>query len=158
MRCRCRSTPWYSASRTAASSPNAWPLPKPARCRPTWWPGSTDRSTSRPSRTLQGARLSWKTMNAEGRSRPERRLAANLAADVAGYSRLIGVDEEGTLTRLKSIRAEVVDPAIAAHRGRLVKTTGDGLLVEFASVVDALRCAVAVQQEIADRSGEGPAH
>ena len=96
-------------------------------------------------------------MNAEGRNRPERRLAAILAADVAGYSRLIGVDEEGTLDRLRSIRAEVIDPAIAAHRGRLVKTTGDGFLVEFASVVDALRCAVEVQREIADRGADAPA-
>jgi adenylate cyclase len=96
-------------------------------------------------------------MNSEGRNRPERRLAAILAADVAGYSRLIGVDEEGTLNRLRSLRAEVIDPAIAAHRGRLVKTTGDGFLVEFASVVDALRCAVEVQREIADRGGDAPA-
>ena len=86
-----------------------------------------------------------------------RRLAAILAADVAGYSRLIGLDEEGTLSRLRSIRAEVIDPTIAAHRGRLVKTTGDGFLVEFASVVDALRCAVEVQQEVADRGGDVPA-
>jgi len=91
-------------------------------------------------------------MNAERRNRPERRLAAILAADVAGYSRLIGVDEEGTLRRLRSLRAEVIDPAIAAHRGRLVKTTGDGLLVEFASVVDALRCASEVQRAIAGRN------
>ena len=69
-----------------------------------------------------------------------RRLAAILAADVAGYSRLIGDDEEGTLNRLRSIRAEVTDPKIREHRGRIVKTTGDGLLVEFTSVVDALRC------------------
>src|SRR5215472_15450207 len=91
-------------------------------------------------------------MNTEGRNRPERRLAAILAADVAGYSRLIGVDEEGTLHRLRSIRAEVIDPAIAAHKGRLVKTTGDGLLAEFASVVDALRCAVEIQRGIASRN------
>src|SRR5262249_22260699 len=96
-------------------------------------------------------------MNTEGRNRPERRLAAILAADVAGYSRLIGVDEEGTLHRLRSIRAEVIDPAIAAHRGRLVKTTGDGLLAEFASVVDALRCAAEIQQEIGGRVDEAPA-
>jgi class 3 adenylate cyclase len=70
-----------------------------------------------------------------------RRLVAILAADVAGYSRLIGADEEGTLNRLTSIRAEVIDPKIAEHHGRIVKTTGDGLLVEFASVVDAVRCA-----------------
>jgi class 3 adenylate cyclase len=70
-----------------------------------------------------------------------RRLAAILAADVAGYSRLMGVDEEGTINRLRSIRAEVIDPEITEHRGRVVKTTGDGLLVEFSNVVDALRCA-----------------
>jgi adenylate cyclase len=81
-----------------------------------------------------------------------RRLAAILAADVAGYSRLIGADEEGTLERLKTLRAEVIDPKIAEYRGRLVKTTGDGLLVEFASVVDALRCAVEVQCEMAGRN------
>ena len=81
-----------------------------------------------------------------------RRLAAIVAADIAGYSRLIGADEEGTLDQIRSIRAEVLDPAIATHRGRLVKTTGDGLLVEFASVVDALRCAVVIQRQMADRS------
>ena len=69
----------------------------------------------------------------------ERRLAAVLAADVAGYSRLMGVDEEGTLARLKVVRKTLVDPAIASHRGRIVKTTGDGMLVEFASAVDAAR-------------------
>ena len=68
-----------------------------------------------------------------------RRLVAILAADVAGYSRLMEADEEGTLARLRAIRTELFDPAIAAHNGRLVKTTGDGLLVEFGSVVDALR-------------------
>ena len=79
-----------------------------------------------------------------------RRLAAILAADVAGYSRLMGADEEGTLERLKALRRELLDPTIAAHKGRIVKTTGDGLLVEFASVVDAVRCAVAVQQAMAE--------
>jgi adenylate cyclase len=78
-----------------------------------------------------------------------RRLAAILAADVAGYSRLIGADEGGTLERLRALRRELLDPKIAEHRGRLVKTTGDGLLVEFGSVVDALRCAVEVQREMA---------
>jgi adenylate cyclase len=81
-----------------------------------------------------------------------RRLAAILAADVAGYSRLIGVDEGGTLERLKALRRELLDPKIAEHRGRLVKTTGDGLLVEFGSVVDALRCAVGVQREMTGRN------
>jgi class 3 adenylate cyclase len=82
----------------------------------------------------------------------ERRLAAVLAADVAGYSRLMGADEEGTLSRLKAIRKSLVDPAIAAHHGRIVKTTGDGMLVEFASVVDAARCAVEVQREMVGHS------
>jgi TolB-like protein/class 3 adenylate cyclase len=80
-----------------------------------------------------------------------RRLAAILAADVAGYSRLMGADEEGTLERLKALRRELVDPKIDEHHGRIVKTTGDGLLVEFASVVDAVRCAVEVQQAMAER-------
>jgi class 3 adenylate cyclase len=82
----------------------------------------------------------------------ERRLAAILAADVAGYSRLMGADEEGTLERLKALRRELVDPKIAEHRGRIVKTTGDGVLVEFASVVDAVRCAVEVQQAMPERN------
>ena len=84
-----------------------------------------------------------------GRERVERRLAAILAADVAGYSRLIEADEEGTLGRLKALRDEVIDPKIAGHKGRLVKTTGDGLLVEFASVVDAVRCAAEMQAALA---------
>jgi adenylate cyclase len=86
------------------------------------------------------------------RERVERRLAAILAADVAGYSRLIGADEEGTLARLKAYRRELIDPKIAEHRGRIVKTTGDGLLVEFASVVDALRCATEVQAAMIERN------
>jgi adenylate cyclase len=78
--------------------------------------------------------------------RIERRLAAILAADMVGYSRLTGLDEEGTLTRLRALRRDLIDPAISEHRGRLVKTTGDGLLIEFASVVDAIRCALRIQQ------------
>src|SRR5882672_8569439 len=89
-------------------------------------------------------------MEPTGPARVERRLAAILAADVAGYSRLIEADEEGTLSRLKALRAEVIDPKIAGHHGRIVKTTGDGLLVEFASVVDALRCAAEVQAILAE--------
>jgi adenylate cyclase len=81
-----------------------------------------------------------------------RRLAAILAADVAGYSRLMGADEEGTLERLKALRRELVDPKIAERHGRIVKTTGDGMLVEFPSVVDAVRCAVAVQQAMPERN------
>jgi TolB-like protein len=86
-----------------------------------------------------------------------RRLAAILAADVAGYSRLIGADEGGTLAQLKAIRAELIDPTIAAHNGRLVKTTGDGLLVEFSSVVDALQCATEVQAGMVERNASAPA-
>jgi adenylate cyclase len=91
-------------------------------------------------------------MEAAGSARVERRLAAILAADVAGYSRLIGADEEGTLSRLKALRAEAIDPNLSGHHGRIVKTTGDGLLAEFASVIDALRCAVEMQQAIAERN------
>jgi adenylate cyclase len=81
-----------------------------------------------------------------------RRLAAILAADVVGYSRLIGADEPGTLQRLRAIRAEVIDPAVEKHNGRIVKTTGDGLLIEFGSTVDALRCATEVQAGMAERN------
>jgi adenylate cyclase len=84
--------------------------------------------------------------------RVERRLAAILAADVAGYSRLMGADEEGTLARLKAHRREMIDPKIKEHKGRIVKTTGDGILVEFASVVDAVRSAVEIQRYMIDRN------
>lgn len=87
-------------------------------------------------------------------ARVERRLAAILAADVVGYSRLMGADEVGTLRALKEHRKELIDPAIAAHRGRIVKTTGDGMLVEFASVVDAVGCAVAVQRGMVSRNAD----
>jgi adenylate cyclase len=86
----------------------------------------------------------------------ERRLAAVLAADVAGYSRLMGADEEGTLARLKSLRKTLVDPAIASHRGRIVKTTGDGILVEFASAVDAVRSSAEVQRKMARQNAALP--
>ena len=86
--------------------------------------------------------------------RVERRLAAVLAADVAAYSRLMGRDEEGTLANLKSFRKTLVDPAIAAHRGRIVKTTGDGMLAEFASAVDATRCAVEIQREMIQQNAD----
>ena len=85
-----------------------------------------------------------------------RRLAAILAADVAGYSRLMGLDEEGTHAALTALRRELTDPKIAEHRGRIVKTTGDGVLVEFASVVDAVRCAVEVQRAMVDRNAASP--
>src|ERR1700722_11274704 len=86
--------------------------------------------------------------------RVERRLAAVLAADVAGYSRLMGRDEEYTLAQLKGFRKTVVDHQIATHRGRIVKTTGDGMLVEYASAVDAARCAVEIQREMAQRNAD----
>src|SRR5712672_3423290 len=85
-----------------------------------------------------------------------RRLAAILAADVAGYSRLMGVDEEGTHERLKAHLQELVNPKIAEHRGRVVKNTGDGFLAEFQSVIDAVRCAVEVQREMAELNGSVP--
>jgi adenylate cyclase len=88
--------------------------------------------------------------------RTERRLAAILAADVAGYSRLMNRDEEGTLQRLKSHLGELIEPHIAAHRGRIVKRTGDGLLVDFASAVEAVRCAVAIQAGMSDRNRGAP--
>src|SRR5271167_2376720 len=93
-------------------------------------------------------------MNTRSRDRVERRLAAILAADVAGYSRLMGVDEEDTLRRLNAHRGQLVDPKVIEHGGRIVKTTGDGLLVEFPSVVDAVRCAAEVQRGMIDREPE----
>lgn len=88
--------------------------------------------------------------------RVDRRLAAILAGDIAGYSRLMGVDEEGTLRQLKAHRKELVDPKITEHRGRIVKTTGDGILVEFVSVVDAVRCAVDIQRGMLERNAGMP--
>src|SRR5215467_7690289 len=88
--------------------------------------------------------------------RVERRLAAILAADIAGYSRLMEADEEGTLAALRAIRRELGDAKIAEHRGRIVKTTGDGILVEFASVVDAVRYAVELQRAMAERNTDLP--
>src|SRR5579863_6912452 len=83
-----------------------------------------------------------------------RRLAAILAADVVGYVRLTGADEEGTLRRLRDLRKELIEPAIAVNRGRVVKTTGDGMLVEFASVVDAVRSALEIQRGLATRNAD----
>src|SRR5579872_5519939 len=88
--------------------------------------------------------------------RVDRRLAAIFAGDIAGYSRLMGVDEEGTLRQLKAHRKELVDPKITEHRGRIVKTTGDGMLVEFFSVVDAVRAAVEVQSGMVARNADIP--
>ena len=86
----------------------------------------------------------------------ERRLAAILSADVAGYSRLMAADEAGTLDRLKALRDEVIDPRIAEHHGRVVKLMGDGELVEFASVVDAVTCASEIQRAMAARNAGEP--
>ena len=88
--------------------------------------------------------------------RVERRLAAILAADVAGYSRLMGRDEAGTLARLKALRRELIDPMVAEHKGRIVKTTGDGLLIEFPSVVEAVACAITVQSGMGSRNAATP--
>src|ERR1700755_2266807 len=90
------------------------------------------------------------------RERVQRRLAAILAADIAGYSRLMGGDEEGTLAQLKAHRHAQLDPKIREYQGRIVKTTGDGLLAEFASVVDALRCAVEIQRGMLERNADVP--
>ena len=87
----------------------------------------------------------------------QRRLAAIISADVAGYSRLMGTDESGTLAALKRHRRELIDPKVAEFGGRIVKTTGDGLLLEFPSVVDAIRCAVDVQRAMAARNADVPA-
>jgi adenylate cyclase len=80
----------------------------------------------------------------------ERRLLAILAADVVGYSRLVGLDEEGTVERVKSLKENIIEPAIVSHHGRLVKTTGDGFLIMFSSAVDAMRCAIVLQRTISD--------
>ena len=88
--------------------------------------------------------------------RVQRRLAAILAADVVGYSRLTEKDEEGTLARLKQVRKELIEPTIAEHRGRTVKLMGDGALVEFMSAVDAVRCAIEIQRSMAERNAALP--
>ncbi len=86
----------------------------------------------------------------------ERRLAAILLTDMVGYSRLMGLDEEGTIARQQAHREEIIDPKIAAHGGRIVKTTGDGMLAEFASVVDAVKCAMAIQHAMVERKQDVP--
>src|SRR6266852_7117299 len=90
-------------------------------------------------------------------SKVEHKFAVVMCADVVGYSRLMGIDEEGTLAALNAVRRDLVDPTIAAHRGRIVRAMGDGLLVEFNSVVDAVRCAVKVQSEMPQHIDETPA-
>src|ERR1700737_3290801 len=86
-----------------------------------------------------------------------RKLAAILAADVVGFSRLAGADEDRTLARLRTLRSDLIDPTIAVHRGRVVKRIGDGILVEFRSVVDAVRCALELQNSMVDRNAGVPA-
>ncbi len=105
---------------------------------------------SRPTRRLDHSAegLPW------NRWEFERRLAAILAADVVGYSRLMAADEAGTHANLKALRRELIDPATAAHHGRTVKLMGDGALVEFASVVDAVQCAVEIQRAMVGREGD----
>src|SRR5579871_2640319 len=100
--------------------------------------------------------LRWVGAHHMAEARIERRLAAVLAADVVGYSRLMGADEVGTLTSLKSHRREMINPAITEYRGRIVKTTGDGILLEFASVVDAVAFAVKVQRAMLNRNAAVP--
>src|SRR5215469_14070559 len=103
------------------------------------------------------SRWTWlRHLTAEREMASVRRLTAILAADVAGYSRLMGLDEEGTHERLQAYLRQLVDPKIAEHRGRIVKNTGDGFLAEFASVVDAVRCAAEIQRGMADREPEVP--
>src|SRR6202042_2124866 len=85
-----------------------------------------------------------------------RKIAAILVADVVGYSRLAGADEEGTLARLRALRGDLIDPAVAAHHGRIVKRTGDGSLIEFRSVVEAVRCAIEVQNGMIERNSGLP--
>jgi class 3 adenylate cyclase len=116
----------------------------------------TSSRRERPS-TLASTPEWINAMNTGERERVERRLTAILAADVAGYSRLMGADEEGTLAALKAIRRQLADPKITEHRGRIVKTTGDGMLVEFHSIVDAVRCAVELQHAMAEHNCEVPA-
>ena len=104
-----------------------------------------------------GFRVDWPRPSTAGQQMPSvRRLTAILAADVAGYSRLMGADEEGTHERLRAHLRELVDPKIAEHRGRIVQNTGDGFLAEFASVVAAVRCAVEVQRGMVERNSAIP--
>ena len=128
--------------------------------RTTWWPPFRKRCChfNRQSVSLDNKmRFIARRMTEMAQQRTERRLAAILASDVAGYSKLMGADEEDTLTRLNVHRLEFLEPKIAEHRGRIVKRTGDGVLIEFASAVDATRCAVEIQRGMTDRNAEVPA-
>src|ERR1700681_3479652 len=105
-------------------------------------------------RSLISVRLLWSGTGEMEVPGPERRLAAVVAADMVGYSRLMEADETGTLARLKTHRIELIDPAIAKNRGRIIKTTGDGMLVEFHSVADAVLCAAEIQRRMARRNAD----
>jgi class 3 adenylate cyclase len=95
-------------------------------------------------------------MAAGAATNENRKLAAILAADVVGFSRLVGADEDLTLARLRALRSDLIDPAIAANKGRVVKRTGDGVIAEFRSVVDAVRCAIELQHAMVERNGGVP--
>src|SRR4051794_28610253 len=114
------------------------------------------RLPRRRSGLLVRCRLGTPEGAAMAEAHPERRLAAILAADVVGYARLVEQDEAATLAALKRLRQQVIDPLLAEHKGRIVKLMSDGALVEFASVVDAVACAVAVQRGVAERQAEVP--
>src|SRR6202045_3872861 len=109
----------------------------------------SDARENSPHRVLRSARIHCEGIRPMVNRGPERRLAAVVAADMVGYSRLMEVDEAGTLARLKTHRIALIDPAIVKNRGRIIKTTGDGMLVEFHSVVGAVLCAVEIQRRMA---------
>src|SRR5439155_26169455 len=117
----------------------------------------TGAASPRRPRCKPVGRAAISSLDPGPRARLERRLAAVLAADLAGYSRLMEEDEERTLGALQQWRHEIAEPRIGLYRGRIIKSTGDGFLVEFASVVDAVRCAVEMQREMAERNGATPA-
>src|SRR3984957_17485463 len=111
-------------------------------------PASSINGVQRQPGLSRGPRANLRGLAPSGSARgmtETRKLAASLVADVVGYSRLAGADEDRTLSRLRGLRSDLIDPAIAAHRGRVVKRTGDGSIIEFRSVVDAVRCAIEVQ-------------
>src|SRR5689334_6126280 len=114
------------------------------------------RPYARLGRAGASARVTLRRNQAMGVPGSDRRLAAVLAADMVGFSRLMEVDETGTLARLKAHRIELIDPAIAKNHGRIIKTTGDGLLVEFHSIVDAVLCAAEIQRRMARRNADVP--
>src|SRR5215831_6531979 len=125
--------------------------------RPCQWPlGLPMAMRARALSKQHGFRTLWSVVLHPGEQAMKRRLAAILAADVVGYSRLMGEDEAGTLECLKAHRSELIDPKIAEHHGRIVKLLGDGVLVEFASVVDAVSCALHIQRQMAVRNANTP--